>query len=301
MEWAISDAVREFRSSQPGWRAWLETLPALVEKTVSEWDLRDLVQDLPSDMNILLRGTWGETGERVVVKFSPPDFENDASTASLRVPCGELVPLLRADLARGVQLLGWVDGRPVPDDMPGRELGVLVGAMVSRLRALPLHAEMIPLRRWCRELLEPPFSHPDWDELLDVNQKRCERLLATSPVDSWVHGDLHHGNLLLSDGGSAVAIDSKGVAGDPAFDVCTFVRNRIDLEVPDDVLRMRFSERILGFVDGSGLPADRCFGWAAAGNVLSEVWDAEGAGGAGFGERLRYVRILTELAEEAGG
>jgi streptomycin 6-kinase len=159
---------------------------------------------------------------------------------------------------------------------------------------------MIPLERWCKDLLEPPFRHPDWDDLVEHNRNRCRRLLESSPADQWVHGDLHHGNLLVRADGSDVVIDPKGVFGDPAFDACTFVRNQIDMDLPEMDLRSRLAERLIGFGEGSGLPLGRCVAWAAAGNTLSEIWDAEGVRGDGFARRLRYVRILSEMADEMG-
>ncbi|MFM7320448.1 MAG: aminoglycoside phosphotransferase family protein [Armatimonadota bacterium] len=296
----ISTAVRGFRRSKPEWSAWLDTLPTLVPEFVARWGLTDVRQDLPSDMNLLLRATIAATGERVVAKFQPPDFENEASTAALEVPIQGLVRLLDQERTAGVQLLAWVDGTPLPDAMDDLSLGRVVGAATKRLGALPPREGMIDLRRWCRELLEPPFNHPDWTDLIGENRARCLDLLASAPRDAWVHGDLHHGNLLVRPDGSTTAIDPKGLHGDPAFDTCTFVRNRIDLDLPEAELAERLRRRIDGFAEGSGLEFARCAAWAAAGNVLSEIWDAELDGGAGRGARIGYLRQLSRIARDAG-
>ncbi len=296
----ISTAVRAFRGSKPDWAAWLETLPILVPEWVERWGLIEIQQDLPSDYNLLLRATRAATGERVVAKFQPPDFENDATTAALAEPAEGLVGLLDHDLAAGVQLLAWVEGTPLPDTMEDRALGHVVGAAALRLSSLPPRPGMIPLRRWCRELIEPPFRHADWNDLIEENRSRCLGLLATAPGDAWVHGDLHHGNLLMRPDGSTTAIDPKGLHGDPAFDACTFARNRIDLGIPDAELSARLRRRIAGFAGGTGWEFARCAAWAAAGNVLSEIWDAESDGGVGYGPRLGYLRLLSEIARDEG-
>jgi len=294
----VSTAVRAFRSERPEWSEWLERVPGIVPDWVARWGLVDARQDLPSDLNVVLRARLGEGGPAVVAKFQPPDFEAVASTAALEEPLDGLVRLLDRDDTGGVQLLAWVEGGPIPDDFPDEPLGELVGRAAVRLATLPPRPGLIALERWCRELLEPPFRHPDWDALVDANRARCRRLLATATEDRWVHGDLHHGNLLLAADGSTTAIDPKGLHGDPVFDACTFVRNRIDLDLPDDVLAARLRARIGGFARGSGWSLVRCASWAAAGNVLSEIWSAESRGGEGFESQLRYLRLLDGIAAE---
>ena len=300
MLWRISEDVCRNRGGQPGGAEWVASLTNAIPAMLDRWGLVDVRQDLPSDWNIVLRGVHASTGQRVVAKFCLPDTEFAATTAALEVPAEGLVRLLDTEPAHGAHLLAWVDGSPMQASEGDQSGGMRVGRAVARLSTLPWRAGMIPLRRWCRELLEPPFRHPDWDELVDINRLRCEQLLSGPVTEGWVHGDLHHGNLIVLPDGSDVVIDPKGVFGDPAFDACTFVRNQIDIDLPETVLRSRFEERISAFSEGSGLPLDRCAAWAAAGNVLSEIWDAEGVAGEGFGRQLRYVRILSDIAASAG-
>ena len=40
-----------------------------------------------------------------------------------------------------------------------------------------------------------------------------------------LHGDMHHFNVLRAGREPWLAIDPKGLAGDPCFDVCQFLRN----------------------------------------------------------------------------
>lgn len=300
MDLRISDDVRRNRSGQPGGDAWLAGLAGTVARFVERWQLTDARQDLPSEWNLVLRAVRGPERRPVVAKFSLPDFENIAATVALDFDADGLVRLLDYDLDAGVQLLAWEDAVPLAASEGDRQSGVRVGRAVSRLSGIGMRPGMIPLARWCKDLLEPPFRHPDWDLLVEHNRTRCLRLLESSSTDQWVHGDLHHGNLLVRADGSDVVIDPKGVCGDPAFDACTFVRNQIDLDLPEVELRSRFAERLIGFGEGSGLPLGRCVAWAAAGNTLSEIWDAEGVRGDGFARRLHYVRILSEMADGMG-
>jgi streptomycin 6-kinase len=88
-----------------------------------------------------------------------------------------------------------------------------------------------------------------------------------------LHGDLHHDNILLSDRGW-LAIDPKGLLGDPAYEVANVFRNPVGAEKlvanPGRVNRLAdmFAERL-------GMNRRRVLGWAAAHAALTACWDIE--------------------------
>jgi streptomycin 6-kinase len=69
-----------------------------------------------------------------------------------------------------------------------------------------------------------------------------------------------------------VAIDPKGVLGEPAFEPAAFLRNPYTTiySQPDLVGLMR--SRIRVFAEGLGLPAYRIWAWGVAQNTLSASW-----------------------------
>lgn len=52
----------------------------------------------------------------------------------------------------------------------------------------------------------------------------------------FAHGDFHHDNILLSNGGEYI-IDPKGVIGDPVFDVPRFILNEFGDEITTELLK----------------------------------------------------------------
>ena len=50
-------------------------------------------------------------------------------------------------------------------------------------------------------------------------------LLDTAGAPVLLHGDLHHYNILAAGGGRWLAIDPKGVVGEPAFEVVALMHN----------------------------------------------------------------------------
>lgn len=88
-----------------------------------------------------------------------------------------------------------------------------------------------------------------------------------------LHGDLHHDNILSSDRGW-LAIDPKGLIGDPAYETANvFLNPARGLDIAADPRRINTRADILA--DRLGYPRKRILGWAAAHAALSACWDLE--------------------------
>lgn len=86
-----------------------------------------------------------------------------------------------------------------------------------------------------------------------------------------LHGDLHHDNILSSDRGW-LAIDPKGLIGDPLYEVANVFRN------PHGAIQLAASpKRINALADAVetrlGFNRKRVLGYAAAHSALSACWD----------------------------
>ncbi|AWM77724.1 aminoglycoside phosphotransferase family protein [Phenylobacterium parvum] len=88
-----------------------------------------------------------------------------------------------------------------------------------------------------------------------------EQLLATTAIEVPLHGDLHHGNLL--DGGRGrgwLAIDPKGLVGDPACDYAVML---FPSEMPGEIAAPdRVRARISVVAGMAGLTEARLMAWA---------------------------------------
>jgi streptomycin 6-kinase len=156
-----------------------------------------------------------------------------------------------------------------------------------------LHGEDIP-----SGLLEPltarfaPLTTPRLDGDLATAAHLARDLLTSTTTAVALHGDLHHDNIMHSARGW-LAIDPKGVSGDPAYETANAFRNPEgtgDLPFrPDRITRLadRFSRRL-------GQPPRRILGWAAAHCALSTFWSREA--GRDSGEDLRLLPLLLDAA-----
>lgn len=71
-----------------------------------------------------------------------------------------------------------------------------------------------------------------------------DELLASSPDPVFLHGDLHHENILAGPGDSFWAIDPKGLVGDPCFEAAAWLRNpRTQSREPQE-LEVRLNRRL---------------------------------------------------------
>jgi streptomycin 6-kinase len=109
-----------------------------------------------------------------------------------------------------------------------------------------------------------------------------------------LHGDLHHDNLLSATRMPYVAIDPKGVLGEPAYEIGAFLRNPL----PDFLARENphklMERRVDMTVEYLGFDRQRIIGWGFAQAVLSAVWCDEDGVDCGA-EVIQVAEILTHL------
>ena len=91
------------------------------------------------------------------------------------------------------------------------------------------------------------------------------------------HGDLQHSNILFDAAQGWIAIDPKGVIGEPEVEVGPFLRNPTHaVEVFND--RAVVERRLRLLCTTAGLRYDRAVRWAFALAVLSAIWTVEDEG-----------------------
>ena len=118
-------------------------------------------------------------------------------------------------------------------------------------------------------------------------------LIPTQAEPVLLHGDFHHENVLSARRDGWLAIDPKGVVGEPAYDAATLLRQPPGLA--HDPHAGRTLERRLEQLSGElGLERDRLLGWALAQAVLAAYWSLEDGHGI-WDEALVFARLLSEI------
>jgi streptomycin 6-kinase len=280
-------------------QAWLDALPSLVATCANRWSLQ-VGSPFPNLSYNVVAPAERADGTPVILKLGVPGRELGTEIAALRHFAGVgSCRLLAADESAGALLLERLK--------PGRLLLTVEDDEV----ATRIAAEVMS-RLW----RPAPATHPfptvaDWGEgfarlrrrfaggtgpLPEPIVARAERLfaelLASSAPAVVLHGDLHHWNVLAAERAPWLAIDPKGVVGEPAYEVGAWLRNPLpgllDRPAPGRVLARRLDL----LAEALGQDRERLRDWGFAQAILSAWWCLED-GVDGWEQAVRVAELLA--------
>ncbi|HEY8655551.1 MAG TPA: aminoglycoside phosphotransferase family protein [Candidatus Limnocylindria bacterium] len=210
-----------------------------------------------------------------------------------------MVRVLQFDRAERTVVLERVDpGKTLWQVAIGRALEAAATVMLQ-VRTAPPAGHAFPdvrayHRAWPNHLRLYGGTGPIDADLFEIGERTFLELCRTSAASVVLHGDLHYGNILSSHREAWLAIDPKGVIGEPCYEVGDLFRNRIDElhESPDPVRAMRWRVEALAAL--TGFDRERIRLWALAQAVLSEIWTADDPS-RGADVDLRAARLLHEI------
>lgn len=221
--------------------------------------------------------------------------QNGRNFAALKI----LKPLALEEESRGAQLLNWYGGEGAAtvfdihgniifmEWLDGNTLGDAVraghddeGTIAIATVVASLHrpregapAGLNPLREHFQPLFDtdvrlwPHTARDLYARASGIALRLFDRPSAQIPL----HGDMHHDNVLSSDRGW-LAIDPKGLLGDPAYDLANvFINPKGAGHVAADPRRIAVRADILS--ERLAYPRKRILGWAAAHAALSACWE----------------------------
>ncbi len=260
-------------------RTWLEALPANIARLQHEWRFT-LGRPFPNLSYAYVADAALADGTPVVLKAQPPHMESRSEIVALRAWGGHgCVRLLEADAEAGFALLERLEPGTTADDV---DENTATRALAEVMPALwitpPDDPTLISLERWAKELFEYPAQFGDTGPLplalVEEAVATYREMMATSPEPRLLHGDLHHGNILSATRAPWLAIDPKGVVGDPAFEPSAMFFNpqprlAVEQDIPGLVAR-----RLAIICEVTGLDRHRVAAWGFARTMLSLCWSA---------------------------
>ena len=275
--------IREVHGVAGG--AWLQRLPGLIADCERRWSLKVGAAFEPLSHNYVAPATRAD-GTKTVLKIGVPTNELSAEIEALRhfAGCGS-VRLLDADPDWGALLLERVvPGTPLTD-LADDDQATLDAAQVMRQLSHPAPPghSFASVADWAAVLsrLRARFggtTGPLPAVLVDRAERLFAELVASMGQPVLLHGDLHHENILAAQRQPWLAIDPKGVTGEPEYEVGALLRNPMPqllaMPHPEHVLarRMDILAESLGFDRG------RLRAWGLAQAVLAAWWSIEDHG-----------------------
>lgn len=270
-------------------KKWLQSLPKLVQKYAEEWHLTQLKPFNDLTYNYVLSGY--QNMKQVVLKISP-DIESLKKEANALIAFqGYSCLILYASKNDALLLEQAMPGQSLKNYFNHRDEEAIhiTAALITNLHkaSLPIEGQFPHISDWLT-LLDKDLNIPM--QYLQKARDYKNYLLKTVPKNVLLHGDLHHDNI-LSHGNDWVAIDPKGVIGDPAYEIPAFIRNPIpDLLMIPNAKKM-IENRIKLFADILKISSERIVQWNFVQSVLAWAWALED------GCDPNYYKKFTELCD----
>jgi streptomycin 6-kinase len=282
--------------------AWLAGLPALLAQCAARWSL-NIQPPFPISSYNYVAPAVGPEGEPLVLKAGVPHGELWSEIDALLLFDGRgIARLLDFDRELGALLLERV--------LPGQSLWSVAGeaeqidALAGVLRRLwrPLPAEH-PFRTIADlargfERLRAEFDGgygPFPPARVERAAALFRELTGGGNVLMLIHGDANPGNILRSERDGWLAIDPKGYAGHPLWDVATYLNDPPVSLCRDDLISLQ-GRRVAALAEGLGAPRQAVLAWAEAHAVLSGWWSYED-----HGTDWEMGMMLAEIYEEMQG
>lgn len=261
---------------------WLQQLPAILHELANRWEIKLEPPFAELSYNYVAPATRSD-GLPVVLKAGVPNLELNTEIAALRAfDGGGAVRLLAADSETGALLLERLEpGAPVLH-LANEEVATDIAAQVMQQLWKPVPAENIfpSVSDWAAGLgrLRAQFgggSGPFSKKLVEAAESHFDQLIGTAQEVVLLHGDLHHWNILSAQRKAWLAIDPKGVTGEPAYETGAWLRNPFPQILERPKPREIISRRLNQFEEILGFERARMSAWAVAQAVLAAWWSYE--------------------------
>jgi streptomycin 6-kinase len=275
------------------WQEWLKNLPTFVNQIANYWQLSNL-QALPDlSYNHIVRCIQNEKPVILKICFSKKELQSEVNALNVFANHG-CINLLAHNIELGALLL--------QDVIPGTSLKALFPNQDEQ--AVKIISHIIKKLQCAQVASSEKFQNiSDWLKTLEKNWNIPQRyietarglskqLLATTTKQVLLHGDLHHGNILLCEQKKWIAIDPKGVIGDPVYEVGASIRNPIPELLENNDAKNIIQNRINLFAKFLNIDDKRIFNWSYVQAVLSTCWAIED------GHSTEYCVKFLELLEE---
>lgn len=259
-------------------REWLQDLPSLLiqYEQLFEISIQPCYQDLSFHY---VAPVVMKNAHQAVLKCSPPGTINKSEIAALKYFNGVgCVKLYHADAQANVMLLEKADPGFMLETINDLDQAAKIAVNVMRLMHKPikdmqafdslhdLFEGFIHLRQQFQGKTGP-FS----EYLVDRAERVSRELLDSMSHMVLLHGDLHYANILSSKEHDWVAIDPKGVIGEPEFEIPL-------PRLGESMNQLAIKDNIDRFIAVSGYDRQRILGWLFAKSMLAAWWSFEDHG-----------------------
>jgi len=280
---------------------WLARLPNILATCEQRWHLKLGMPFANQSFHYVIPGVR-EDGAHVVVKAFSPTGEFALQTEALHLFDGHgSVRMLDSDPTNEVQLLEHLEPGTLLSTLEDDEKAISIAASVMRQlwQPAPSHSAFPTVQKWGEGLIRlhhyygggtGPF--PTW--LVEEAETLFAELSTSMTEPMLLHGDLHQENILAAGHERWLAIDPKGLIGEPAYEIGPLLRNPFpQLLIAPQPGRI-LARRIDQLSEELGFERARVRGWGVYQALLASWWHVEDTG-QHLPEFLRFAELLSEI------
>jgi len=280
---------------------WLRHLHTTLEDISQRWSLTLLPPFDNLSYNYVVP-VLRLDGSEAVLKVGVPNVELVTEIEALRLMDGKgIVQLLESDRDLGAMLLEFLKpGQPL-FEFEEDEVATTIAAQVmpTLWRLVPEEHPFPKVSDWIKgfQRLRDRFdggTGPFPLDLVIMAEEVFDELLGSMSDPVLLHGDLHHWNILAAEREPWLAIDPKGVIGEPAYEVGAWLRNPFPHILRFENPQSAITRRVEQFSEVLGFDKKRLQGWGFAQAVLAGWWSYEDDGD-DWDVWIELARILAEL------
>jgi len=276
-------AVRAFRGALGD--EWLRGLQETVEACAARWSLEVGPPFLPLSYNYVAPAVRADSTRLVLKLCFPFDKESATEREALRLFEGRgAVRLLDSDEERAALLLERLEpGAKLADVCETDDEGA-TSAAASVMRSLRLPApdahDFPSVEDWGRGFARHRASFdggtgPIPARLFEEAETLFRELNDSATERALLHGDLHQENIISARREPWLAIDPKGVTGEPAYETGALLRNPNTQILSWPNLSRVMERRIRQLSVELGFERERVRGWGLSQAVLAALWSCE--------------------------
>jgi streptomycin 6-kinase len=264
--------------------AWLTKLPTILARCAEHWQLT-IFSPFPNLSYHYAAPAEHTNGTPVVIKACSPTGEFSEEVEALRLFQDRgMVRLLEVDMEYEVilleRLLPGTLLTPLVPEQDERATSILATVMKRLWRPAPVQHTFPTVEAWGKGLarLRPQYNGgygPFPPRLVQEAEALFKELSASATQHMLLHGDLHHENILLS-GNTWLAIDPKGLVGDPGYETGALFYNPHGWMATTPNPRKILARRVAQLAEELAMEQERIRGWGLAQSVLSAWWSVEG-------------------------
>lgn len=285
--------------------AWLDQLPEMLEGLLCELDAH-IVPGKPSLSYHLVFFAQQSNGENIAIKCTVPNHEQPPEVAAVHALSEtDIGPqLIWSDLERGAMVMERVQpGTTLPTALPSLAEDSLVTQMIAskaasmarKIDITTLTGDLTSVHRYSKALGSVDVNSSLWR----AHHEDIERAVALRDSllredNVFLHGDLHHYNIIEDEQRGWRVIDPKGLVGPAGYEFGPLTYNPVGIQHHPDLASIE-RQRIDIWSDTTGLSWETVRSWGYVAAVLSACWSAEG-GGMHWQDAMTIALTLQDLA-----